>query len=332
VVVWTLSRFLTPPSRAWLRLAQAHAWKIIGPVVSWVLPMCVGASAASVTSTAQPQEKTSEKRWYDPIVVDLGGGVPAASSQQLRFIGAGTAGYVLPSFGAVVQGSLLYYEQSTSSVSSDTTRASAVAEAWYSTGAPTDSLRLQVRATGGAAVYDSTYTPKTPSAGWFHDEDSGVFRGNALVGLEFLGPSLDGYVLGGGGAQVESYDYLATDPHDPNVFSSTTDTSAVFTGRAQVRWTIVRDTLSTRLRTAGSYFTLSRENLSVSNQATQTLQHVKHLELEGRLSVEVDTLAWAGFVPFVYGGLAHVASSSDAESTSVTVPSVGAGVFKPVWY
>ncbi len=299
--------------------------------------MCALVSALGWAATAIAQEKGADKKWYDPILLDLGGGIPAASSENLQFIGNGLAGYVLPHFGIVARGSTFYYELNTASVATDTTRNEGGVEGWFSVGAPEDALRLQIRASGGSAWYDMTYKPLVATAGTFHDEDSMMGRGNLFVGGEFQTGHVNGYLVAGAGYQWESYDYLTVDPRDPNLLSSTTDSSVRASGKMQVRWSFVPDTLSARLRGDASYFSLTRENLFVrsasgANAVGSTIARLHQLELDGTLSIEADTIAFAGIVPFVFGGLSYVGINGSGGSSSVTVPTVGAGLFKPVWY
>lgn len=278
----------------------------------------------------------------EPLVLEANGGVPRLESDDLRFVGDLTLGWKTESFGVVGRGALSYFDYASATGATDTTRALGALEAWWRSGDDVTALRFELRATAGVDWYDSTYLPTGPTttSGYFHDEDSLLARGALLVGL-VVQPSARFFleVLGGGGAQYESYGYLATDPRDPNVLSDTTAVSGRANARLFLRWSFWPSVLGLRVRADGSTFQLTRDVFTVAQigrplAAGTTSTEVRQLETTSRVFLDLDFAKLLGFVPSAWAGvdLYRISSSCrDCGDTAVTVPVLGLGIVRPAF-
>jgi len=241
------------------------------------------------------------------------------------------AGYSAENFGVIARGSLFYYDVKTPTGFTQTVRDEVSGEAWYVSGKLQDKLRLELRGSGGASLYDTDYLANNN----FYNPSSTMGRGMLHAGVRLMpDPTLNFQVLVGGGAQMESYNYLSTDPADKNWTTDSDSWSFRGEGRLMAHWAFLPGILSTRLRGDGAYFSITRTDSYIGRQvvvaSSQTFTF-HQLELRGRLSVEIDAAALFGILPFVYGGIDHISMSADSGSSSLTVPSAGVGLNKPVW-
>lgn len=280
------------------------------------------------TSTIAQQEPS-------PWVGELNLGVPRLETGNFQFVGNARLGYVVEQFGGIGRGSLAAFDVETDTGTTETLREDGYAEGWFRFGEDGDSVRLELRASGGAALYTSTYTPSSgvANAGFFHDEDSFMVRGGALAGV-VVEPD-DKFVLqlrAGGGVQFETYDYLTVDPADPNLLTSTDNISGRGEGRLRARWRFLPDTLAARAEVDGSFFTITRSSFAVG-QAGQGVSledsQLTQVEVTSRLFIDIDASALFEVRPSVFGGPDYFSQSGDVGSESTLVPVVGIGLLKP---
>jgi len=275
----------------------------------------------------------------EPLVLEANGGVPRLRNDDLRFTGDLTLGWKTKALGVIGRGYLSYYDFANATGATDNTRTGGSLEAWYRTGDDNSKIRLELRLSGGIDYYDSTYVPSGPvsTSGYFHDEDSLLARGSLLAGL-LLQPNAKFFldVLVGGGAQYESYGYLATDPKDPNVLSDTTAISGRGNARLLMRWSFWPSILSFRVRAEGSFFRLTRDVFTVAQlgrpmSAGTTSTEVTQLETTSRAFLDLDVAKLLGFVPALWGGVDYFKIQSDLGDTTVSVPVFGLGIVRPAF-
>lgn len=287
--------------------------------------------------TPAPGTSPSPKRpsLWERISLDVDVGVPKLATDEFKAIGDATAGFAHDSFGVIAHGSLFYYSMDKANASVDTTRADYGGEAWYVTGRPEDRVGFELRLIGGGLYYESDFLPKVASAGYYHNEDSWMGRGTLMAGVKARPAStLLTEALVGGGFLYESYGYFKVDPKDPSIFSDTTNMSFRGDARLLAHWRFLPDIVSTRLRAEGAMFQLTRETESYTlgdKAKAAESSSLRQIEFRARLSVELDAAAFVGILPFVFGGLDYIGASANGSSSSITIPSAGIGLNKPVW-
>lgn len=307
--------------------------KQVAAAVSIVL-YCAAAPAQtnSQASASAAEEGVSAQRgtW----IGELNGGVPSLKSGDLKLIGNARLGYLGPLFGAVGRGGLAVYDVESSVGATETLREEGYADGWFQFGEPRDSLRLEVWLSGGAALYTSTYVPNTgvANAGFFHDEDSLMFRGSGLLGLS-VEPNqrFVARLRVGGGAQFETYDYLSVDPADANLLTSTDHTSARGEGHLYLRWRFLPEMLSARTQADVSFFSITRSSLAVGQTGGSvdlSESQFRQIDFSGRLFIDIDAAQFFGIRPAAFGGLDYIAQRDDSGSVSTLIPVVGVGLLK----
>lgn len=274
-----------------------------------------------------------------PLVFEANGGVPRLASNDVRFVGDLVIGWKTAALGVIAAGALSYYDFSTGTGATDTTRARGALEAWWITGDIRSPVRFEARVSGGVDYYDSTYVPSGPAStsGFFHDEDSLLGRGSLLLGVR-LSPSptvLLGVLLGGG-LQYESYGYVAADPRDPNVLADTTSMTGRGNGRLLFRWALWPQIVAVRTRAEGSWFRLTRDVFTVSQvarppSATNTTTEVAVIEVQMRAFLDLDVAKILGLVPTAWAGFDFVKMSDAGGEVETTVPSFGLGIVRPTF-
>ncbi len=273
----------------------------------------------------------------EPLVLEANAGMPRLSSDETRVVGDLRIGWKTKSFGIVGRGFISYYDYATATGATDNLRTGGSIEGWYRTGQDTSKVRFELRLAGGADYYDASYVPFENGAanGFFHDEDSWLFRGTLLAGL-VVQPNATFFldVLAGGGAQNESYGYLTTDPKDPNVLSDTTAISGRANGRLLLRWSFWPGFLALRIRSEANYFKLTRDVLTVGQigkplSATNTTTEVTQLETTTRGFLDLDVAKLLGFVPALWGGVDTIKISGPDGDQTVNVPVFGLGIVRP---
>lgn len=288
------------------------------------------AFAATLLITASAAAAEPTHVGDTPWIVDLNAGVPKLSSGNFAVAADATLGYSAPALGSIGHGDLAYYDSDNAAALSETLKEGGTLEGWWLGGAADDSFRFEIRANGGAHLYSSTYTPRVATAGFFHDEDSLLGHGAFLIGLRAHSDRVRFALNLGGGAQYETYDYLTTDPADPNLLSSTDTFSARGEGRLRFRWIAAPDLLSLRVRGDGTYFRLTRSSLFVGQTGGVALTEteVRSTEVSARLFIDADVAAFFGITPALFGGVDYFSLSADAGSVSTTVPIAGIGLVK----
>jgi hypothetical protein len=279
---------------------------------AWAIRCAIAALLCTAVAHADPS----------PLHLDASASVPKLASDQLRVNGAAAAGYDLTSLHLAARGAYSEYDLRSSTTRSDTTRAEGYAELAWLSGDATSTSRFEVRASGGAAYYSSTYVPLVAGGG-FHDEDSILGRGSLLLGGRFA-PSeqLRLAFLVGGGGQYESYDRTSVTPGDPNVFSTHDATTLRLEGRFASTFRVFPDRFSMRLRVEADTFSITRTSLSVSRVAgvQQAASASRQVDVSARWYGDFDVLAIGPLVPGVLAGADVVATD---ESGSAVVPMVG---------
>jgi hypothetical protein len=271
------------------------------------------------------------------VTLDVNGGVPKLESNEFRLMGDGTVAVAADDLGAALRGAFAAYDAQTRAAISDSTRASASLEPWLTSGGYSAPLRFELRAVAEVAFYDSTYIPRLPpaEAGFFHDEDSLMWRGDLLAGVRARpGPRFFIAARLGGGVQYETYDYVKVDPNDPTVLTSTDNTS--LRGRAQLRtrWLAAPDVISLRGRLDATFFSITRDDLAVrldqlraGATVTSSRRTLRQIEAGARLFVDADALALVGLRPAAFLGVDLFRLRGDAGATTSIVPVAGIGLF-----
>ncbi len=305
--------------------------KQVAAAVSIVL-YCGAAPAQTKSHASAPEERPGAQRgtW----IGELNGGVPSLKSGDLKLIGNARLGYLGPLFGAVGRGGLAVYDVESSVGATQTLREEGYADGWFQFGEPRDPLRLEVWLSGGAALYTSTYVPNAgvANAGFFHDEDSLMFRGSGLLGLS-VEPNqrFIARLRVGGGAQFETYDYLSVDPADTNLLTSTDHTSARGEGHLYLRWRFLPEMLSARTQADVSFFSITRSSLAVGQvggSVDLSESQFTQIDFSGRLFIDIDAAQFFGIRPAAFGGLDYIAQRADGGSVSTLIPVVGVGLLK----
>jgi len=275
----------------------------------------------------------------EPLVFEANGGVPRLRGDELRIVGDLTLGWKTTAIGLIGRGYISYFDYASVAGATDNTHTGGSIEAWYRSGNDASTVRLELRLAGGIDYYDATFVPSGAPAvsGYFHDEDSLLARGTLLAGL-VVQPNARFFLelLVGGGAQYESYGYLASDPKDPNVLSDTTAVTGRGNGRLLLRWSFWPSILSFRARADGSLFRLTRDVFTVAQMnrppsAGVTSTELTQGETTSRAFLDLDFAKLLGFVPAAWGGVDYVQVSSVAGDTTVTVPAFGIGIVRPAF-
>lgn len=271
-----------------------------------------------------------------PLVLEANAGMPRLKSDEVRLVGDLTLGWKTTALGAIANGSVSYYDFSSATGSTNVARYHGALEAWYLSGDERSSLRFTARLTGGVDYYDATYNPQSTGSGYFHDEDSTLVRGLLMLGVRVQASNFFLDLMGGGGAQYESYGYLNTDPKDPNVLSDTTGISARYSGRMLMRWRAWPQVLALRARAEGSMFTLTRDLFTVSQinrplSTSITTTSLSQTELSVRGFLDLDVAKFFGFVPSAWAGFDYVGMKDDAGDVQTTVPVFGLGIMRPTF-
>ncbi len=274
----------------------------------------------------------------DPWVVEANAGVPHLKSGDLKLIGDAKLGYSSDKLGAVARGSIDYYDTANNAFATDTLHWTAGLDAWWRSGDKSDLLRLEIRVQGSADSYGSTMNPMTPSAGFFHDEDSLMIRSSLLAGVIVM-PSDELYlrVLAGGGIQYESFGYVSLNPSDPNLLADSTSFSPRWSGLLVGRWRFLPEWMALRVRAEADYFPITRDSFflaqggsSPSPSATFTETSYKQADVSTRAFLDLDVAALAGFVPAVWAGADMVLISGPSGSNNVFIGVLGLGLVRPI--
>jgi hypothetical protein len=274
----------------------------------------------------------------DPWVVEANAGVPHLKSGDLKLIGDAKLGYSSDKLGAVARGSIDYYDTANNAFATDTLHWTAGLDAWWRSGEKSDLLRIEVRVQGSADSYGSTMNPMTPSAGFFHDEDSLMIRSSLLAGVIVM-PSDELYVrvLAGGGIQYESFGYVSLNPSDPNLLADSTSFSPRWSGLFVGRWRFLPEWIALRVRAEADYFPITRDNFFLSQggsasapSATFTETAYKQADITARAFLDLDVAALAGFVPAVWLGTDAVLISGPSGSNNVIIGVLGLGFVRPL--
>jgi hypothetical protein len=268
-------------------------------------------------------------------LADLNAGAVRLESSDFRLAADARLGYGQGSWGIVASGDAGTYDEDSDAAHRTTDRLSGAGEAWLLLGGAGDSARLQLRASGGGASYDSTYEPKTAAAGPWTDQTSWMGRGTLLAGLVWQpGPDLSLNALAGAGVQVEWYDYTTAGGTIPVTINDTIDTTARGEARLELTWAALPAVLSLRLRGSATYFKLSRDNEFITvAPGTANVQTTRttfsQLEASGRGFIDIDAAQVAEIRPTLHGGVDYVRLSGEGGDLTSLVPVFGAGLLHP---
>ncbi|MCU0691351.1 MAG: hypothetical protein MUF54_08115 [Polyangiaceae bacterium] len=310
----------------WIRHIVFAAWAA-------VVSFSGQAAAQEEPSAGSPPAHEAATRDQD-YLVDVNVGAARANVDSYRFAGDAQLGYWTRSLGLVATGSTEAFDEQIGPANIDTTQWQVAGEAWYLTGDQGGRVRLELRASGGGAFYDSTYVPLTTGAAPFSDQNSVMGRGGLLVGLRWR-PSarfaMEAVV--GGGMQFEWYDYSTVAAGSGWQDRDDQTLSARGEGRLHARWVAVPDIVSFRVRVLASYFRLTRDAQflstagGVSLQATQ--EQLSQLEMTNRLFMDIDAAEVVGFYPTVHAGADYFRLSGNQGELHKLVPMLGAGIVRP---
>ncbi len=283
------------------------------------LALGVGLGAMLVSGTASA----------DGWILEVGAGVPKLTSGELRGAGNLSLGYQTGAWSVVASGAIDYFDLDTEVALADTLRAEGEASAWWLSGAEADLLRLELRASGGVAWYDSTWVPRAaaPAGARFVDHTSLLLRGGAMVGGRLSLGAGDLIVVLRGGAGVQFEDYTEIRIQGSVDLLDRTELSVRPRGQLGLRWRAWREVLALRGLVDFSRFRITRDDLVVrvtaTAMATGAAVAMDQTELSARLLIDVDALAFGGFVPAAFAGLEWVALDAPSGSTSTLVPVFG---------
>jgi hypothetical protein len=163
-------------------------------------------------------------------------------------------------------------------------------------------------------------------------------RGTAFVGIRYGSPvdraSLQ--VLAGGGAQYEDPDTTRFTSGQTFSLLSNENLTAQASGRLLLRVRIVPQIVGARLRAESTYFSITREQLSVVGSGgglttTSAVEQQQQLEVHGRLFLDADVASLGGFVPALFGGLDYIGIQGTATSISDVIPILGVGIVRQSW-
>jgi hypothetical protein len=271
-----------------------------------------------------------------PWIVELNGGVPNVDFTQQKVVADLSFGYSTKALGVVGRGWIDTYDIDSSGTHSDYTHAGGSVEGWWLSGEPTAPWRLELRLSGEFDYYDTTTYPLVNALDNFYDFDSRIGRGNALVGVRYGRPSdrVTANLLVGGGGQYEDPDTTTFNGVNTLVLQSDDNFSGDVTGRLAARWRIVPAIFGARVRAESTYFSITREQLTVASKAsgslgtTASVEQEQQLEVHARLFLDADIASLSGFVPAVFGGLDYLNIQGSATGTSTVIPSLGIGIVR----
>jgi len=290
------------------------------------------AGAARADEGAASADRPADAPPESPYVIDLSGGVPKLTTNDLRFVGDATLGYQTGRFGVVGEGGLAYFDLGSGGYSTDNTHAHGTLQGWYLTGTPASSWRLELRLRGGLDYYDATTisAPVTNQLQQFNDFDALVIRATASVGFRYhAADRFSLAVRGGGGGQYGTYDTTSVGANGI-LFNSPDTISERFEAHADLRWRFVPRYLAVRAVSDAAFFHLTSDALTFSaptgGKATTTLtaSTAFQAEVTGRLFLDLDVARVLGFVPALWAGFDYV----NEQTGTAAVPSGGIGIFR----
>ncbi len=265
-----------------------------------------------------------------PWLLDLNVGKPSLDSGDFALAADGALGYVAPKLGAIVRGGLGVYDVAARGTRTQTVHDEGSVEGWWQTGEKGDPYQFEVRVTGGAALYSSSYDPGRTGQGYYHDEDSLMRRGTILLGAHLRSATLQFAGLLGAGAQFETWDYLTTDPRDA-LLRSEDATSVRGEARLRLRWAALTEQIAARLRLDASRFSITRTGFVVGQSGTfaPAASAFDQIEVSTRVFVDFELIRVLTVVPAIFGGLDAVTLAGAAGDRSALVPLFGVGLVTP---
>lgn len=296
------------------------------------------APPAAQPEQAPPQEKKKSPWIFDGNVGALG----FKGFSDVSFAGSATLGYSTPRLGLIGNGSFSAYLLENSQKSIDYRRFEGQGEGWFLTKKESSdsSLRFELRASGGGINYSNTVKIPPSGSQRFLDEDIWLGRGTLFVGLWYDRRKEDENTLhfemqAGGGFQYIFMDERLEATNTGNNGNLNQVDKEVLSlqaqGRLALRWRFLPGTLRFRAHARGYFFSLSENNLvNVNGKASFVSEDATRIELFSKAFLDVEALSFFGFTPGAYGGADYVSASSNSESLSTFVPSVGVGLFKEV--
>ena len=267
----------------------------------------------------------------DGWLVDANIGAAKVESNNYRLAADAALGYWTGTWGVAAQGTTLAYDETTDAARIETTKLDGDGEAWVQLGDSTSPLRPELRVSVGGASYDSTYTPVGP--GVWNDQTSWIWRGSLLLGLAWRpDESFALHVAGGGGLQVEWYDYESAMRGNVGL-TDDENTTIRGHGRLNLRWTAAPRALTFRIQSSVSYFSLTRDTFSVTKGNTTNIQdqrvELSQVELRNRLFGDLDFAEFVGLRPTIHVGVDYVRLAGSEGSSSTAVPVAGVGLLRP---
>jgi len=268
--------------------------------------------------------------------LDLSAGVPKLHGDEFKATGSLSVGYASESFGGQLWANGGYYDFQSGNALADWTRGEAYAEGYWVSGGLASPVRLEVRVSGGAAYYDSSYTG---TSALFTDETSTMGRGSLLLGTRLNSSALQASLLLGAGAQMEDYSVLtvASAASKAGVgIDDSVKTNVRGEGRFRLRWVVAPQVISLRLQGDGNYFSIRRADDSVrvfsgKVETTGSVSVYKQFDMHSRFFVDLDVISFLDISPCAFAGLDLVKISGTGGDLNTVVPVFGVGLSKPVW-
>jgi hypothetical protein len=334
------------------RLGDAAAAAVRMPVVAGLAPSTSALSdAASLGARLAVARDEDEARrilravllglgpWSEPLLFDINGDIPRLDSNDLNIIGDLTLGYNAQKWGVVGNGALHEYELTTTDIITDTSSRDGTVEGWLTFDAAPD-WRVELRAVGRVALYDTTKINLRPGANVLADETSWMGRGALLGSVRYQpGTRFAAGLWAGLGAQYELYSRLDVGAADAQQASELDETtvSLLLNGRARVQYALVPNILAARLRVDFQRFGLTRDSQVVQFMAGTTptvsaqAESATQTEVYTRVFLDADVAKVLGFVPSVNTGFDYFRLDATSGSRDTLVPVFGAGVRRDVF-
>lgn len=273
-----------------------------------------------------------------PWVFELNGGVPNVDFSQQKVVADATFGYATKNLGIVGRGWIDTYDLDDSQTHNDYTHGGGSLEGWWLSGSGTEKLRVEVRLSGEFDYYDTTTYPLQDALNQFYDFDSRMVRGSALLGLRYGSPvdRVSVQLLVGGGGQFEDPDTTRFTGGQTLSLMSDQNLTAQANGRLLVRVHIVPQILGARMRAESSFFSITREQLSVAGSGgalstSSTVEQEQQIEVHTRAFLDAEVASFGGFVPALFAGLDYIGIQGSATTLSSAIPMLGAGITRQSW-
>ena len=250
--------------------------------------------------------------WADHVVLDASLGAVRLSDADgdYRIAADATIGYAPDALGVVARGAVSSFTATGDGRFVDTDRFATRIEAWWVSRPST--LRLEARTGYEAEWFDTTLAQlgdmPDPTAPPFFDETRWFNRGLLLLSLRVEPSPRFGLLAGGGGGfQVESYNSLRAGAMGAFILDEDR-VSAAAEGRLRVQWLVWPQRLALRARADLLWSGFSEDTLVLTGDATGVREEVAReaghrVMILARGFVDLEALAFAGFVPSAAGGI-----------------------------